>query len=115
MAFVTDVHFLVAFLVGLCALVFSWNTLGRRVMNVVLGLQVLIGLVVAGMHFATHEKLEPQAGPHIALAFLGALFYGIAAGAGRRGRSGPALILSILGLLTVFATIYYGFQMYLHH
>ena len=115
MAFAVDVHFLIAFLTALCALVFSWNELGRRVINAVLGLQILVGLVVLGMHVRAHEGFHHELGWHVAGAVAAAACYGAAGAFGRRaGGARAALAASIAGLLLVGATIVVGLRMFLH-
>ncbi len=114
MPFVIDIHFLLAFLVALCVLVFSWNAMGRRVVNGVLGLQVLVGLVVAGMFGANHTPLPKDAPLHIAAALVALVCYGAASAAGKRGAARAALLLSIAGLLCVGVALAYGLQMYFH-
>ncbi|HEY5426814.1 MAG TPA: hypothetical protein VIJ77_09705 [Candidatus Tumulicola sp.] len=114
MAAALDIHFVLAYLVALCALVFSWNALGRRVVNVVLGLQVLAGLAVAGMLGANHVSLPKGAAFHIAAAIVALICYGLAARFGKSPRGGrTALALSILGLLSIAAALYLGVRMQL--
>jgi hypothetical protein len=115
MTFASDVHFLLGFLVALCALVFSWNALGRRVINAVLGLQVLAGLLVLGIHLSRHEPFAPGLGWHIASALAAVACYGVASAFGRRaGGARPSLALSIVGLLLVMVAVTFGMRMFLH-
>ncbi|MBV8489323.1 MAG: hypothetical protein JO199_02245 [Candidatus Eremiobacteraeota bacterium] len=115
MTFVTDMHFLAGFLVALCAIVFSWNALGRRVINAVLGLQILIGLVALSMHLSGHEPVVPALGWHVAGALAAALCYGAASAVGRRaGGGGVSLGFSIVGLVLVLATMTLGMRMFFH-
>jgi hypothetical protein len=109
---VTEIHLGAAFLVVLCALVFSWNQLGRRVINVVVGLQVLIGLAVAGVIGATHQPVPPTLWVHMLLAIVILGCYGMASRFGRRAGGGNvALLLSIAGLVVVLIDVYIGWRM----
>ncbi|MEO6834492.1 MAG: hypothetical protein ABI231_01105 [Candidatus Tumulicola sp.] len=114
MTAVADIHFVLAYLVALCALVFSWNALGRRVIGAVLGLQVLAGLALATFLTANHQALPRGAALHIGAALAALLLYGLASRTGKRpdGARG-ALALSLLGLLCVAATLYLGVRMQL--
>jgi FtsH-binding integral membrane protein len=106
---VVEIHLVLAFLAALCAVIFSWTPNGRRVVNAVVGLQFLMGLVVAGVLGANHQPLPPTVWLHllIALAFLAC--YGMAMRYGRRaGGARPALYLSILGLLLILVNIWLG-------
>jgi hypothetical protein len=109
---IIDIHFGLAFLVALCALVFSWNALGRRVVSAVIGLQVLVGLILAATLGMQHVPLPRGAVLHITLGIVAAALYGAASAAGRReGGERIALALSILGLIAVGFTLYLGMHM----
>ncbi|HUY11320.1 MAG TPA: hypothetical protein VMV73_03565 [Candidatus Dormibacteraeota bacterium] len=100
-----DAHFIVAWLVIICALVFSWTTLGRRVMVAVTGLQILVGLIVAAV-------LHPP-NPLIALHILGAVAAMVAYIFARRTGEKPeqrvlSIVLSAVGVLLVAATFSVG-------
>ncbi|HTA38580.1 MAG TPA: hypothetical protein VK760_05870 [Candidatus Acidoferrales bacterium] len=111
MSILATIHFVLAFLVLLCALVFSWNSRGRRVMNAVLGLQVLCGIVYAAP-FVLQGALSPSIWAHVAGSLAALLAYGFARRLGDRpGGASTGLALSIVGLLCVSATIYLGFHM----
>jgi hypothetical protein len=112
MTTIIDIHFGLAFLVALCALIFSWNTMGRRVVNAVLGLQVLVGLVLAATMGMQHLPLPRGAVWHIAGAIVALGLYGAASAAGKRaGGERTALILAVLGLIAVGCTLYLGMHM----
>ena len=112
MSVVLEIHLVVAFLLALCAIIFSWNGQGRRVVNAVAALQFLIGLVLAGMFGASHTPLPPQVWLHIIAALLILACYGLAMRFGKRaGGSGAALAFSIAGLLLVFYNIFVGWTM----
>lgn len=112
MNYIPTIHFGLAYLVGLCALVFSWNSLGRRVMNVVLGLQFLAGLVLAGTFGAQHLPLPPALWLHLTGSLAALIAYALARRLGDRPGGGrAAMLLSIAGLLCVAGTIYVGLHM----
>ena len=110
MNYALDAHFAFAFLVLLCALVMGWVQLGRRVMAVVLGIQVALGLAVAAWDGVLHVTLPPRIWIHIAGALLAMAAYM----AGRRvvDRDPSATVtgyaLSFVGLVLVGFTLYYG-------
>jgi hypothetical protein len=106
---VHTIHFVLAFLVVLCAAVFSWNSRGRRVINAVLGLQALCGIALAASYPLQHASMPQTVWLHAA-ATLGALLaYGFARRLGDRPGGGTTgLALSIAGLLCICATIYLG-------
>ena len=109
---ILEIHLVLAFLAALCAVVFSWNASGRRVVNAVVALQFIMGLVVAGVMGANHMMLPPSLWLHslVALAVLAA--YGLAMGAGKRaGGARRAMIFSIVGLVLILLNIYLGMHM----
>ncbi|MDE2481127.1 MAG: hypothetical protein KGN02_02925 [bacterium] len=104
-----EIHLVVAFLLALCALVFSWNTMGRRVVNAVAVLQFVVGLAIAGM---LGKAAPSQVWVHLIVALLILGAYGMAMAAGKReGGSSRALIFSIVGFILVFANIWLGWAM----
>ncbi|MBV8637798.1 MAG: hypothetical protein JO322_06905 [Candidatus Eremiobacteraeota bacterium] len=112
MSVVLEIHLVVAFLLALCAIIFSWNQQGRRVVNAVAALQFIVGLVVAGMLGASHVPLPPQVWLHIIAALLILACYGMAMRFGKRaGGSGTAMAFSVAGLLLVLYNIYLGWTM----
>ena len=99
MATVIEIHYDVAFLLALCALIFSWNVMGRRVVNAVAALQFVVGLVVAGM---LGKDAPPITWVHLLVALLILGSYGMAMAAGKReGGAQRALLFSILGLVLI--------------
>jgi hypothetical protein len=112
MSVVLEIHLVVAFLLALCAIIFSWNAQGRRVVNAVAALQFLVGLVVAGMFGASHTPLPPQIWLHIICAVLIMACYGVAMRFGKRaGGNSTALAFSVAGLILVLYNIYLGWSM----
>jgi hypothetical protein len=109
LSIVSTIHFVLAFLVALCALVFSWNSRGRRVINAVLGLQAMCGIVLVSADLLQHAAVPNAVWLH-AGGTLGALAaYGFARRLGDRpGGKRAGLLLSIAGLLCICATIYLG-------
>jgi hypothetical protein len=107
-----EIHLGVAFLAALCAVVFSWNDLGRRVVNAVVGLQVLIGLAVAGVMGTQHVPMPPAIGIHVVVGIFILACYGVASRFGRRpGRRGAAVLISIIGAIGIFYNLYLGWHM----
>lgn len=105
-------HLVVAFLVILCALIFSWSATGLRVMNVVATLQVIIGLALAGTFGANHLPLPPTIWVHIVCAVAAFAAYGMASAFGKRpGGRTRGTIFAVFGVLFVIATIAVGFHM----
>lgn len=112
MKIVLEIHLVLAFLLALCALIFSWNVPGRRVVNAVAVLQFLAGLAIAAMMGAAHEALPPQVWLHLIIALLIMAAYGMAMRFGKRaGASRLALTFSVVGLVLVLVNIYLGWNM----
>ncbi len=111
---VDAIHWGFAFLVILCALVLGWVQLGRRVMVALIGVQVLIGVVYAGIVGAALAGKTALISLHI----VGALVATAAYVAGRRlgERTGVSaaipVALSALGLLVLLGTGYIGLVMF---
>lgn len=112
MGVLLEIHTVVAFLVILCAVVFSWNDLGRRVVNAVVALQFLLGLALAAVMGAAHLGMPPQLWVHMLGAILVLGAYGMAMRYGKRaGGSRAALGFSIVGFVLIFLTFYLGLHM----
>jgi peptidoglycan/LPS O-acetylase OafA/YrhL len=113
MNIVLEIHFVFAFLVLLVVLCIGWVQLGRRVAVTVIGIQVLIGVIVAAMAGMSHMALPSMLWLHI----LGGLLAMGAYIAGRRmldrspQNAVPAIVLSVVGLALVVFTIMYGSRM----
>src|SRR5947209_20602722 len=117
MTTVLEIHLVVAYLVALLALFVGWVPLGRRVMVGIIGLQVLIGIIAAGVAGAQHLPLPGNIMLHVIAAILAMVWYIFARRLGDRGAAANALIFSALGFLTVILTILMGLRMspnYLH-
>jgi hypothetical protein len=109
---ILEIHLVLAFLAALVGLIFSWNTMGRRVVNAVVTLQVLVGLGVAGVLGAQHVTLPKEVWLHLGIGIVALGLYGAALGAGKRtGGSSRALVLSVIGLLLIFTNIWLGYTM----
>jgi hypothetical protein len=109
MSVVVEIHLVLAFLSALCALIFSWTPNGRRVVNAVVGLQFLMGLVVAGVLGANHEALPPLVWLHLLIAIVIMACYGMAMRLGKRaGGARTALLLSVTGLVLIILNIWLG-------
>jgi hypothetical protein len=112
MSVVLEVHLVLAFLAGLCALIFSWTANGRRVVNAVVALQFLVGLALAALLGAKHVALPPAVWLHLLVALAALAAYGLAIRAGRRaGGASQALILSIIGLVLIVLNITMGLHL----
>jgi|GEM_PF-2169947 hypothetical protein len=112
MSVVLETHLVVAFLAALCAVIFSWTANGRRVVNAVVGLQFLIGLVLAATMGAYHIQLPPAVWLHLLIALAALAAYGIAIRAGKQaGGASRALIFSIVGLVLVVLNIATGLHL----
>jgi hypothetical protein len=112
MSILQETHEIVAFLALLCALVFSWNATGRRVANAVVGLQFLLGIVLAAMMGAQHAELPPLVWLHLVIGAAALAAYGVAMRAGKRaGGSQRALTLSVVAVLLVALNVYLGLHM----
>ncbi len=106
---VKEIHLVLAFLSALCAVIFSWTPNGRRVVNAVVALQLVMGLVVAGVLGANHEPLPPTVWLHLLIAVVVLACYGMAMRLGKRaGGARRALFLSILGLALILVNIWLG-------
>lgn len=113
MSVVLEIHYAVAFLVVLCGVIFSWSSMGRRVMNVVVGLQVLIGLVAAAIMGAQHLGMPPGIWLHLLLGLAAVAAYGFARRIGdRAGGNTAGLLLSLVGLACVIATFALGLRLH---
>lgn len=113
MTVVFEIHYAVAFLVVLCAAIFSWSSMGRRVMNVVVGLQLLVGLVAAALMGMQHAAMPPGIWLHILLALGAAAAYGFARRIGdRAGGASRGLLLSLVGLACVIAAFVVGLRLH---
>lgn len=106
---VLEIHLVIAFLLALCAIIFSWNAMGRRVVNAVAALQFIVGLVAAGM---LGKNAPPTVWVHLLIALLILGAYGAAMSAGKRaGGSTRALVFSLVGFVLVFVNIWLGWHM----
>ena len=112
MSWVLEIHLVVAFLVLLCAIVFSWNSLGQRVMNVVVSVQVLIGLIAVGMLGPRVGTLGPAIWWHLASAIAALIVYVLARRLGDRpGGRRTGMLLGALGFVLVVVGFYLGLHM----
>lgn len=113
-AYVVDViHLVFAFFVVLCALLLGWVQMGRRVMNVVIGIQILIGIVYAAVLGASIAAKGELLAVHVAcaLAALAAYIFGRRLGERANSKTG-AVVLSAIGFVLVIATAYLGLKTY---
>lgn len=112
MTILLETHQVVAFLAVLCAIIFSWNATGRRVVTAVVTLQLLLGLVIAGVSGAQHVAQPPALLWHVVIGVLVLGAYGLAMRFGKQaGGALRALVFSIVGLLLVLGNVYLGLHM----
>lgn len=112
MTIALEVHFGFAFFVLLAALLVGWVQMGRRVMSGFIGIQVLIGVVVAAWFGARHVPLPSVLWIHVLAALLAMFAYII----GRRmydrtHKALPAIGMSLLGLCLLIVAAAYGVRM----
>lgn len=111
---VLEAHFGFAFFVFLMGLLIGWVQLGRRVVVTVIGIQILLGVIVAGIAGAQHLSLPATLWIHIVGALLAMGFYIVARRLVDRNPEQYRLIgwgLSLIGLIFIVFTIWYGSSM----
>lgn len=113
-AYVVDIiHWGFAFFVLLCALLLGWVQMGRRVMNVVIGIQILIGVVYAALLGASIAAKGEMLAAHVACALAALAAYIVGRRLGERsGTRVGAVVLSAVGFVLLFATAYLGLKTY---
>jgi hypothetical protein len=110
---VDTIHWVFAFLVLLTAVTMGWMQIGQRVMVAVIGIQVLIGIVLAAVLGAGIGGLGARVAEHVLGALLAMGAYIAARRLGERGASrGVQLALAALGLLLLIGTVYVGLKMH---
>lgn len=113
MSIALEVHLGFAFFVFLSALFIGWVQMGRRVMVTVIGIQVLIGIVVAAWAGIARIPLPATLWVHIVAALVAMAAYII----GRRlyDRSAQygmqSIGMSLLGFIFILLTIAYGLHL----
>jgi len=104
-----ETHQVVAFLALLCAIIFSWTAMGRRVVNAVVALQFLLGVALAGVFGANHFALPPLIWLHMLIGIVILGCYGMAMRFGKRaGGANLALVSSIAGLVLIVLNVWLG-------
>jgi hypothetical protein len=117
MGIALEVHLGFAFFVVFAALFVGWVQMGRRVMGAIIGIQILIGVIVAAWAAVVHIPLPGSLWVHVAGALIAMFAYII----GRRifDRSPnyaiPALALSLLGFIFLILTAAYGISLVFPH
>jgi hypothetical protein len=112
MSVLLETHLVVAFLLAFCAIIFSWNPAGRRVVNAVAGLQILIGIALAATMGMSRIPLPPSVWIHLLIALLIMASYGFAMRAGKRaGGANKGLLFAIAGLVLIVVNIAYGWKL----
>lgn len=112
MSVLLEIHLVVAFLTALCALIFTWNPQGRRVVNAVAGLQVLTGIVLAAVMGMNHVDMPSSVWMHLINAVVIMALYGLAIRYDKRAGGGHwGLILGLAGFAFVLLNIAFGWKM----
>lgn len=113
-AYVVDViHLVFAFFVLLCALLLGWVQMGRGVMNVIIGIQILIGVVFAAVVGASIAAKGEMLAAHVACALAALAAYIVGRRLGQRaGSQAGAVVLSGVGFVLICATAYLGLKTY---
>jgi hypothetical protein len=108
-----SIHLSFAFLVILAAIFVGWMQIGQRVMLVLIGVQVLIGIVNAALMGGALAALGGRVAEHIlgALLAMGAYIAARRVGANSKSRVAP-MALAAAGLVLLLATAYLGLKMH---
>jgi hypothetical protein len=118
MGTVLEIHLGFAFFVFLLGLFIGWVQLGRRVLVTVIGIQVLIGVILAAWAGASHTPLPGTLWVHIlgGLLAMGAYIVGrrIVDRDERRYRI-LGWAISLVGLALIVLTAWYGVSLYRVH
>lgn len=113
MSIALEVHWGFGFFVLFVALFVGWVQMGRRTMIGVIGIQVLIGIVLAAWMGMAHRPIPAAIAYHIVAALLAMFAYIM----GRRiydrsrGNVWPAVAFSLLGFALVCVTMWLGWNM----
>lgn len=113
MSIALEVHLGFAFFVVLTGLFVGWVQMGRRVMAAIIGIQILIGLIVAAWAGMVHFPLHAAIWLHIVAALV-AMFAYIA---GRRlfdrapQNALPPIAMSLLGFIVLLVTAWLGLRL----
>ncbi|HVA27155.1 MAG TPA: hypothetical protein VNF68_03195 [Candidatus Baltobacteraceae bacterium] len=112
MSTLLEIHEVVAFLAALCAIIFSWNARGRRVVSAVVALQFVLGLAIAAVMGAQHLAMPALLWLHLLIGIAVLAAYGLAMRFGKQaGGASTTLALSVAGLVLILVNIYLGLQM----
>lgn len=114
MTTILEIHLGFAFFVFLLGLLIGWVQLGRQVLTAVIGIQVLIGVIAAGIAGASHMSLPRTLWIHIVGALLAMFAYIVGRRVVDRGPEDYRLIgwgISLLGLVFIVFTIWFGVSM----
>ena len=112
MSVLLETHLVVAFLLGFCAVIFTWNPAGRRVVNAVAGLQVLVGIVLAAAMGMGHIPIPSSVWIHLFVAVMIMACFGMAIRNDKRAGSGNAgLLFALGGLALIVVNLAYGWKL----
>jgi hypothetical protein len=113
-----EVHLGMTFFVFLLAVFIGWVQLGRAVLIVVLGIQILIGAVIAAWAIASHTAIPATGWLHVCAGSvaLGAYLLGhrMVARDERRYRI-VGWLASLCGLALIVLAAWYGVSLYRVH
>lgn len=109
-----EVHLGFAFFVFLVAITVGWVQMGRRVMSGIIGIQLLIGIIIAAWAGAAHIRLPGTLWVHIVFALIAMFAYIVGRRLYDRGArfSLPAIGMSLLGFIFILLTIWYGTRLF---
>ena len=106
MGVVLVIHLVVAYIVLLLALTIGWVQKGRRVMDAALGLQIVLGIILAAT-----MRPPPIVFAHILVALGAMAAYIFGKRIADRGPSRVPMLMSALGLVLVLGAIWLGLHM----
>lgn len=108
-----EIHLGFAFFVFLVALFVGWVQMGRRTMVAIIGIQVLIGTVVAAWASVDRLPLPGTLWIHIVSGLLAMFAYVIGRRMHDRSPGSPLVPIgsSFAGFVLVLVTIWLGFQL----
>ena len=106
MGAILEVHLVVAYLVAILAVTIGWVQMGRRVMVGVVGLQVLLGAILAAT-----TRPPPIVFGHIILGLCAMGAYIVGKRIADRGPSSLPVLFSGLGLALIVFAMWLGLRM----
>lgn len=107
---VLQIHLAFGFFIFLLGLIVGWFQPGRRLLVAIIGFQIALGVIVAGWAGARHITLPGTLWIHIVGGLLAMAAYIVARRLGARSITyrPVALAISLLGLVLIVFTVWYG-------